>query len=457
MMISCPNCQAANPEDSRFCGNCATPLRPLDFAENPTLELLTPVREIARGALFAKRYEIIEDLGEGGMGHIYRVLDRTINEEVALKLIRHEVAANPKTIARFSNELKIARKVSHKNVCRMYHLGEEAGTYYITMEFVDGEDLKKMLKMAKPFSEKTAVDIARQTCEGLAEAHRHGIIHRDLKPSNIMIDGEGNIRILDFGIAKSVETEGLTRTKAMIGTPEYMSPEQVMGEEADPRSDIYSLGVVLYEMMTGRVPFEGDNPLSTAIQHQTKSAPAPIELNPRISPNLNRIILKCLEKSPDDRYPTAEALRNDLIALEGAGSRDQQAIAGAKISVWIKRPAFLKRWQPWPILILIALIAVAGIVFVGRKKGTLSPLAVGHTLVVLPFENLGSTGDEYFAEGMTDEITNRLAGVNGLSIISRTSARQYKKTSKTVRQIGEELGVDYILSLIHISEPTRPY
>jgi len=379
------------------------------------------------------------------MGRIYRVLDRAINEEIALKLIRPEVAANLKTIARFSNELKIARKISHKNICRMYHLGEEAGIHYITMEFVDGEDLKAMLKMTKPFSEKTTIGIARQVCEGLAEAHRHGIIHRDLKPSNIMIDREGNVRILDFGIAKSVEAEGLTRTGAMIGTPEYMSPEQVAGEEADPRSDIYSLGVVLYEMMTGRLPFQGDNPLSIAIQHRTKFASPPVELNPRISADLNRIILKCLEKSPDKRYLNSEVLGNELIALEGSALKDQQAMAKANVTAGVKGSAVLKRWKLWATLMLMAIVVVAGATFVGRKKGTISPPAMSHTLAVLPFENLGATGDEYFADGITEEITNRLTGLHGLNIISRTSTLQYKKTSKTIKQIGAELAVDYVL------------
>lgn len=445
MAISCPHCQASNPDDSRFCGNCATPLLPSDSADRPTLELRTPVRGLARGALFAKRYEVIEDLGEGGMGRIYRVLDRTINEEIALKLIRPEVAANPRTIARFSNELKVARKISHKNVCRMYHLGEEAGTHFITMEFVDGEDLKTMLKMTKPFSEKTAVGIARQVCEGLAEAHRHGIVHRDLKPSNVMIDREGNVRILDFGIAKSVEAEGLTRTGAMIGTPEYMSPEQVIGEEADPRSDIYALGIVLYEMMTGRLPFQGDNPLSIAMHHRTSEAAPPIELNLRISEDLNRIILKCLEKSPDNRYPNAEALKNDLVALQGSADKSPHSIAKAKVSRNTKPSGLLRRWQLGLILILAAVVVVGGIISIMRKKEPPSPLAVSHTLVVLPFENLGASGDEYFADGITEEIANRLSGLHGISIISRTSAQQYKKTSKTIRQIGEELGVNYIL------------
>jgi serine/threonine protein kinase/tetratricopeptide (TPR) repeat protein len=442
MAMLCPKCNASNPDDSRFCGNCAAPLHSPDFTETPTLELWAPVRGLARGALFAKRYEVIEDLGEGGMGRIYRVLDRTVNEEIALKLIRPEVAANPRTIARFSNELKIARKISHKNVCRMFHLGEEAGTRYITMEFVDGEDLKNMLKMAKQFSEKATIRIARQVCEGLAEAHRHGVVHRDLKPSNIMIDRDGNVRILDFGIAKNVEAEGMTRTGAMIGTPEYMSPEQVDGREADPRSDIYSLGVVLFEMMTGQLPFAGDNPLSIAIQHKTKSPPEPAGLNSEISVDMNRIILKCLEKSPEKRYPSAEALRNDLIQLEKLVS-DEKAVLGTRKT--IKGVRFLGKWQPWAVFVLAVVVVVAGAFFVRRKKETPSPAGIIHTLAVLPFENLGTTGDEYFADGISEEITNRLAGLHGLSVISRTSALQYKKTVKTAKQIGEELGVDYIL------------
>ena len=213
---------------------------------------------------------MIEELGKGGLGRVYKVFDKKIKEKVALKLLRPEISSDEETVERFSNELKYARKIIHKNVCRMFDLGEEAGTHYITMEYVSGEDLKSMIRMMGRLSPGQAVSITRQVCEGLEEAHKLGVVHRDLKPQNIMIDREGNARIMDFGIARSLKAKGITDGGIIIGTPEYMSPEQVDGKEIDQRADIYALGVILYEMLTGKVPFEGDAPLSIAVKHKTE-------------------------------------------------------------------------------------------------------------------------------------------------------------------------------------------
>ncbi|TET71417.1 MAG: hypothetical protein E3J44_04240, partial [Candidatus Aminicenantes bacterium] len=200
MTIKCPKCQGDNPSDSKYCKDCATPLpRSEEPQVSVTKTLETPTQELTRGTVFASRYEIIEELGKGGMGRVYRVEDKKIKEEVALKLIRPEVASDKKTIERFSNELKMARKIAHRNVCRMYDLGEEKGTHYITMEYVPGEDLKRLIRKVGQFSAGKTIFMARQVCEGLAEAHRLGIVHRDLKPQNIMIDEDGNARIMDFG------------------------------------------------------------------------------------------------------------------------------------------------------------------------------------------------------------------------------------------------------------------
>ena len=279
MSVKCPECNTDNTQDSQFCKNCAAPLASGEEAGVSRTRTLHPsIEKLTTGSIFANRYQIIEELGQGGMGKVYRALDKELNEEVALKLIRSEIATDAKTLERFRNELRNARKISHKNVGRMHELMEYEGAYYISMEYIPGQDLKSLIRQTGKQTLETAASIAKEICEGLSEAHRKGIIHRDLKPSNIMIDKKGDAKIMDFGIARSLESKGITGAGMMIGTPEYMSPEQVEGEEADQRSDIYSLGVIIYEMVTGRVPFEGDTPLSVAYKHKNTIPQNPNEI-----------------------------------------------------------------------------------------------------------------------------------------------------------------------------------
>jgi serine/threonine protein kinase len=311
--MKCPECLADNPPDSRFCRKCATPL-PVqeDYSISVTKTLQLPASELERGTTFAGRYEVIEELGKGGMGRVYKVYDKKIKEVVALKLIRPEISTDEKAIERFNTELRLARKISHRHVCRMYDLGEEGTSHFITMEYVPGEDLKRFIKRSGQLTVGKAVSIAGQICEGLAEAHHIGVIHRDLKPQNIMIDSEGNTRIMDFGIARFLEGDGMTTQGVLIGTPDYMSPEQAELEDVDQRSDIYALGVILFEMVTGRVPFEGKTPLSIAMKHKSQPPPDPRGLNIQVSEDLSRVILKCLEKEKENRYQSAEDLLADL-------------------------------------------------------------------------------------------------------------------------------------------------
>jgi len=379
------------------------------------------------------------------MGKVYKAIDKKLNEEVALKIIKPEIASDKKTLERFNNELKFARKIAHKNVGRMYELMEEKGTHFITMEYVPGQDLRGLIKQSGQLAVGTAASIAKQVCEGLTEAHRLGVIHRDLKPQNIMIDKEGNARIMDFGIARSVSGKGITGAGVMVGTPEYMSPEQVESKETDQRSDIYSLGVILYEMVTGRVPFEGDTPLSVAVMHKTETPPDPKEINPQIPDDLSGLILRCLEKDKEKRYQSAGEVRSELDRIE-------KGIPTTEKAVLKKEPAtskeitvtFQRRWVYIVVPIVIVLAATLAFLLLKGVRDVVPP--ANKILVVLPFENLGPPEDEYFTDGITDEITNRLSALHGLDVISRPSAIQYKKTEKTIRQIREELGVDYVVA-----------
>jgi len=315
------------------------------------------MQELTIGSTFAGRYQIIEELGRGGMGMLYKVIDKKIEEKVALKLLRPEIASDKKTIERFRNELKFARKISHRNVCRMYDLSEEEGTQYITMEYISGEDLKSSIKRMEQLTVGKAISIAKQICEGLAEAHRLGVIHRDLKPRNIMIDREGNARIMDFGISRSIGAKGITDAGVMIGTPEYMSLEQVEGKDIDHRTDIYSLGVILYEMLTGMVPFEGDTPLNIAMKLKSETPQEPRQLNAQIPEELNSVILKCMEKDREKRFQSAEELFAELRRIEKRIPTTERLFPGRTIPAEKRTPSQLKKILG-PALVVIAIVIV---------------------------------------------------------------------------------------------------
>jgi serine/threonine protein kinase len=430
--MKCPKCQSDNPDTKRFCGECGTQLIPTEEISAPTETLETPKEELTTGSTFAERYQIIEELGKGGMGKVYKAHDTEIKEKVALKLIKPEIAADKKTIERFQNELRFARKISHRNVCRMYDLNKEEGSYYITMEYVPGEDLKSTIRRVGPLGTGKTIFIAKQVCEGLEEAHRLGVVHRDLKPQNIMIDKEGNARIMDFGIARSIVGKGITGAGVMIGTPEYMSPEQAEVKEVDQRSDIYSLGVILYEMVTGQVPFEGETPLGIAMKHKSEVPKDPKELNAQIPNDLSRVILRCMEKDKEKRYQSTGEVRSELEKIEKGIPTSERVVPKRKpiTSREITVTFGLKKLFI-PALVVVALVIVAVIIWqVLPKKVTVPIPSDKPSLAVMYFENRTSEPD--LDKILVDMLTTNLSRYEGIEVVSR------QRLFDLLKQIGKQ-------------------
>ncbi len=417
--MNCPQCAFENPADSRYCSRCGSKITPSGKITLTKDSASAIEKEFKIGSTFAGRYLIIEELGKGGMGSVYKVLDKEVDEKIALKFLNPEVAANEKTITRFRNELKTARKISHKNVCRIYDLSKGKGIYYITMEYVPGDDLKHVVRMMGQVNIGKALFIAKQICEGLVQAHRKGIVHRDLKPQNIMLDRDGNARIMDFGIACSLETKGVTDTGMMIGTPEYMSPEQVEGKEADYRSDIYSLGVIIYEMVTGKIPFDGETALSIALKHKNETPHDPKEFNNKVPEALSQVILRCMEKPADLRYQTAEELLSELNKIE-------------------KDLPTSERFIPLEETEEMKLVKTEG--------EELEEIELKKSIAVLPFADLSLQKDqEYFCDGLAEEITNALTGIGKLRVVARNSSFSLKEKDINTRKIGRALYVEALL------------
>jgi len=453
-MLKCPKCHFENPDNTKFCGNCATSLSlSAETVEALTETIETPFFILKTGSLLSNRYEIIEEIGKGGMGNVYKVLDREINEKIALKLVRPEIASNNKIIERFRNELKMARKISHKNVCRMFDIGRDGDKRYITMEYVSGEDLKKSIRRMGPLTIRKALSISKQICHGLIEAHQLGIVHRDLKPHNIMIDREGNTKIMDFGIALSQEVKGITDSNIMIGTPQYLSPEQVEGKKADQRSDIYSLGIIMFEMVTGQVPFDGETTLSIAVKHKTELPRNPKELNALLPEDLNQLILKCMGKDPNKRYQSADELCAALTAIEQELPTTETTISKKDMPSSITKKIGTK-FMSWPgILIGLILIIVAAILIYDQaiKKEPVEGISSSgikwkNSVAVLIFKDLSPDSDqEPFCIGMTESIIRNLHKFPELRMIPLTTVLTYRNTNKSVQEIGRELNVTNVL------------
>lgn len=382
--ILCPKCFTFNPEESDLCNKCGALLEEKQDTISYDFASLPPDIKIhfSPGDNFGKRYRIIEEIGRGGMGIVYKAEDLELNITVALKVIHPRYSADPRFIERFKREILSARSIAHENVIRIFDLGEEDNVKYISMEFIRGQNLKDLITTSGFLTKKSCIEMIRQICEALKAAHQHGIVHRDLKPSNIMIDINGQAHVMDFGLAKSMSGLESEKTKAIQGTPKYMSPEQAKGEDLDQRADIYSLGLIIFEMLTGKPPFEATAENEYLIKHIQEKPLLPSKLNPEVPSNLDRIVAKCLEKNKDDRYPSIDDILRDVTSSE------------AELQP-IPQRSRLKTFLPFIAMAAALIIVMMGIfIFRNGKKELLVPPSeeMRTSIAVMYFEN--NTGDD---------------------------------------------------------------
>jgi serine/threonine-protein kinase len=436
-MMKCPKCHTENPDSQKYCGECATSLTGAeDIQPSFTKTIETPLEELTRGTLFADRYEIIEELGRGGMGVVYKAEDTKLKRTVALKFLPLEMTHVPEVKERFMREAQAAAALDHPNICTVYEFDEAEGKTYITMAFIKGQNLREKTKTGHLEVEE-ALKIATQAAEGLNIAHDKGVIHRDIKSANIMVTETSQAKIMDFGLARTTEQTMLTQEGTAMGTVAYMSPEQAQGKTVDQRTDIWSLGVVLYEMLTGELPFRGEHE-QAVVYSIRKDKPKPLtDMRPELPLSIGQIVDKALEKNPDKRYQLIDELLDDLRSIS-AGIVPEEIKTRLRKEKLRKRKRTLFYAGASGLVIVFAVLALT--IFTG-------PVEAIESIAVLPFENL--TGDmekQYVVDGVTDQLIGQLGQISGLKrVISRTSVMRYYETEKSLSEIARELNVDAIV------------
>jgi serine/threonine protein kinase/Tfp pilus assembly protein PilF len=399
-------------------------------------------------------YKILEELGRGGMGVVYKAEDTKLKRTVVLKFLHSHLTEDKEILERFEREAQAAASLNHPNIVTIYEidqykeLGEAKTQTFIVMEHVNGHALREEIKKS-PMEVDRVVDIVLQICDGLGEAHKASIIHRDIKPENIFIDKAGRVKILDFGLAQIRGATKLTKEASTLGTAYYMSPEQYKGESVDHRADIWSLGVLLYEMITGRVPFQGEYEAAVMYSVLNDEPESIRTLRPGVPEAVDRIVQKCLEKDKNNRYESAESLSTHLIRIQTEMTKTSAAQSDSHKHRKKKSVSLFTRIIALFIAVVVAVLVSIYIIAHFNKEQEPSLLKNFHwqnSVAVLPFDDLSPERDQaYFCDGMTDDIIMKLSKVSGLRIPSRTSVMPYREISKPVREIGKELGVNTIL------------
>jgi eukaryotic-like serine/threonine-protein kinase len=400
------------------------------------------------GTVLAGRYQIVDLLGVGGMGAVYKAFDRQLTRIVALKTILPEMAATPTALKRFKQEVLLAQSITHKNVVRIFDIGEDGATKFITMDFIEGVDLKGLVAQKGKLSPTEAAGVIRQVCQGLEAAHAAGVVHRDLKPQNIMIQNDGRIVVMDFGIARSGESRGATQTGAFLGTPEYMSPEQARTENVDARSDIFSLGLIFYELLTGKLPFKGKTVLETMFKRTTERAIPPAEIDATVPKGANDIVNKCLQPECENRYQSVTELLGDLETFDPT----KKVSAADRAKARLRKTA---RYRNWAVAAALVLMSVAVVALVLRNRSAAPTAVVQHapeTVLIADFSN--HTANAVFDGTLESVVKLALEGAGFITAYDRTQLKGLgaqavapgKLDETTARQIAVAAGVGIVVS-----------